>query len=85
MFTQSQGLFFFLHCPATEEAGGAHGAGGDTDETSDTTDQRDMPDHVMSHSEIKLGKEEGTFRVSSILPFQSYKLQVIEPCFPRDS
>lgn len=46
-------LFFFLHCPGTEEAGGELGAGGDTDGTVDTTDQRDIIDHVMSCSEIK--------------------------------
>lgn len=56
MFTQNQGLFFFLHCPATEEAGDVHGAGGDTAGTADTTDQTYIPDHVMSCSEIKAGE-----------------------------
>lgn len=44
---------------------------------------RDVPEHVMSRSEIKAGER----RHSELAEFCLLKsqLQVIEPCFPRDS
>lgn len=78
MLTHSQGLFYFLCCPASKELGVHKKLEGDT---GDQTDQRDIPYHMALV--IKAGvkkKEERDVQSDDIC--LSKKLRHDVPCFP---